>query len=263
MIVLGEHLTQHQKDALNLTPSEIVVAAEEDYIIGFGILEKARDDTGCLRVEENARRHEIGAFVVRHLLDYAPMKTIYVASDKPGYFRKLNYSKKERYRGSSKTIQATCADGTETVRHSPQTKNGELKIRNEMVRKKISGTRTVLIYDGACPVCSQTIQWIAKNAKENTFEMLPCQSDVLNTRFPSVARSDCMKAIHVVLPDGVVLSGSEALPVILKKLGSYRSLAVLFKLPGVMFLSHIFYGWFAHARYWVAGFIHVFQQKNR
>jgi len=132
-----------------------------------------------------------------------------------------------------------------------------------MSGKEISGKRTVLIYDGACPVCSQTSKWIAKKAEENSFEMLPCQSDVLNVRFPSVARGDCMKAVHLVLPDGVVLSGSEALPMILKKMGGYRSLAVLFKLPGVMFLSRIFYGWFSNARYWVAGFFHVSQPKSR
>ena len=40
MIMLGEHLIRHQKDALNLTLSEFVIAAEEDYILGFSIWKK-------------------------------------------------------------------------------------------------------------------------------------------------------------------------------------------------------------------------------
>jgi len=131
-----------------------------------------------------------------------------------------------------------------------------------MNKKELSEEKIAFIYDGACPVCSQAIQWIAKNAEKNSFEMLPCQLDELDVRFPSVARGDCMQAIQLVLSDGVVLSGSEALPVILKKLGRYRSLAVLFKIPGVMFLSRIFYRWFANNRYLIADFFHVFQRKK-
>lgn len=93
MIMLGERLTKHQKDVLNLEESEVVVAAEEERIIGFGVLEKARAGVGCLMVKENSRGREIGPFIIRHLLKYAPMKTIYAASDKPGYFKRLGFTK--------------------------------------------------------------------------------------------------------------------------------------------------------------------------
>ena len=93
MVVLGERLTQRQKDSLTFSQPEVVVAAEEDEIIGFGILEKVENDVGCLVLKGAARRHEIGSFIVRHLLEYAPMKTIYAVSDRPGYFRKIGFSK--------------------------------------------------------------------------------------------------------------------------------------------------------------------------
>jgi N-acetylglutamate synthase-like GNAT family acetyltransferase len=93
LVELGGHLTPHQKDMLNLSQSEIVVAAEDERIIGFGILEKTSRNSGCLVVKKYTKRDGIGAFIVRHLLEYAPMKTIYTASAKPGYFRKLGFAK--------------------------------------------------------------------------------------------------------------------------------------------------------------------------
>jgi len=48
MIVLGEYLIRHQKDALNLTLSEFVISAEEDCILGFTNLGINHDDTSCL-----------------------------------------------------------------------------------------------------------------------------------------------------------------------------------------------------------------------
>lgn len=92
-VVLGERLTQRQKDVLNIAESEIVVAAEEERIIGFGVLEKVHDGAGCLTIKGNARGREIGPFIIRHLLEYAPMKTIYAASDKPGFFKRLGFAK--------------------------------------------------------------------------------------------------------------------------------------------------------------------------
>jgi N-acetylglutamate synthase-like GNAT family acetyltransferase len=77
-----------------LMRSEIVVAAEEDRMIGFGILEKSEDNSaGCVAIFEDGKRTGIGASIARHLMEYAPMKTIYVAGDKPGYFTELGYTR--------------------------------------------------------------------------------------------------------------------------------------------------------------------------
>jgi N-acetylglutamate synthase-like GNAT family acetyltransferase len=93
MVILGERLTRRQKEAVTLEESAIVVAAEEERIIGFGVLEKAREGVGCLMVTVSSRGREIKPFIVRHLLEYAPMKTIYAASDRPGYFKRLGFTK--------------------------------------------------------------------------------------------------------------------------------------------------------------------------
>jgi len=129
MIMLDEQLTRYQKDALNLAPSEIVVVVEEDYIIGFGILEKVLDDTGCRRVTKNERRHGNNAFIVRHLLEFAPMKTIYVASGKSGHFRKIGYSKKKVPQKLKNDSDNLCGWGKNCFHQSPQAKKGDMMIR--------------------------------------------------------------------------------------------------------------------------------------
>jgi predicted DCC family thiol-disulfide oxidoreductase YuxK len=123
-------------------------------------------------------------------------------------------------------------------------------------------TKATLIYDGTCPICSSTLEWIAENEKEGSFEMLPCQSEALDRRFPDVTRDNCMKAMHLVLPNGKILSGEQVLPEIFKRLRRYRPVAVLFKLPGAKVMSRILYRWFADRRYRIAHFFHLSVPKK-
>ncbi len=121
-----------------------------------------------------------------------------------------------------------------------------------MLKKK---ARAALIYDASCPICSSTVKWIGENQVEDSFEMVPCQSDELSSEFPGVGRSACMNAMHLVLPDGTVLVGEQALPAITLRLKRYRFVALLFRLPGVTALSRIAYRWFAFRRYLIANIL--------
>jgi len=123
-------------------------------------------------------------------------------------------------------------------------------------------TRATLIYDGTCPICSSAVKWIKENEKEDSFQMVPCQSEVLDIRFPGVKRHNCMRAMHLVLPDGTILGGEQALPEIFKRLRRHRSAAVLFKLPGAKMLSRVLYRWFADRRYRIAHFFHLSAPKK-
>ena len=123
-------------------------------------------------------------------------------------------------------------------------------------------TRATLIYDGACPIWSSTVAWIEENEKEGSFEMVPCQSESLDGRFPNVKRDKCMKAMHLVLPDGKILDGEQALPEIFTRLRRYWPVALLLRLPGTKVLSRIFYRWFADRRYRIAHFFHLSVPKK-
>jgi predicted DCC family thiol-disulfide oxidoreductase YuxK len=112
--------------------------------------------------------------------------------------------------------------------------------------------KAVLIYDGNCPVCGATVDWIRENARKGRFEYLPCQSLEREERFPLIREAVCMDAMQLVLPDGTVLAGEKALPEILKRLKRYGPLSSFFKLPGAEGVSRSFYRWFADRRYHIA-----------
>ena len=132
-------------------------------------------------------------------------------------------------------------------------KKGKARARNAVA---------VLIYDGQCPVCARTIAWIKENQKKDAFEFIPCQSDEVRRRFPSIKQAVCMQAMQLVLPDGTVLSGETALPEILKRLKRYSTAAELFKLPGTEKISRSFYRWFADNRYHIADVLFPSKEKK-
>jgi len=118
-----------------------------------------------------------------------------------------------------------------------------------------AASRELLIYDASCPICSGTAKWIRNNAIDGSFDLLPCQSVQEDTRNPGIKRSDCMQAMHLVLPGGTVLSGEQALAEIVTRLRKYHSAGILFKLPGIMTLTRITYRWFARRRYGLAALL--------
>jgi predicted DCC family thiol-disulfide oxidoreductase YuxK len=118
-----------------------------------------------------------------------------------------------------------------------------------------SAGRSALIYDARCPLCLRAVDWIGKNSEKNAFEMLPCQSDALENKFPSIDREACMKALHLVLPDGTKYVGEQTLPFLLENMTRYRSLAILFKVPGALFACRMCYKLVASTRYWISRFL--------
>jgi predicted DCC family thiol-disulfide oxidoreductase YuxK len=111
----------------------------------------------------------------------------------------------------------------------------------------------VLVYDADCPVCRAAADWVRRNeVVPGTFEYLPCRSAETRSRFPAIAEAACLQAMHLVLPDGTILSGENALPEILRRTRRYRWAAVLFRLPGAGILSRFLYRTFARRRHRIA-----------
>ena len=110
-----------------------------------------------------------------------------------------------------------------------------------------------LIYDADCPVCRAAADWVRRNAAvPGAFEYLPCRSAETRSRFPAIAEAACLQAMHLVLPDGTILAGEQALPEILRRTRRYRRAAVLFRLPGAGILSRFLYRAFARRRHRIA-----------
>lgn len=91
--------------------------------------------------------------------------------------------------------------------------------------------QAILIFDGSCGFCRSSIDWIRKRDTEGRFEYFPFQDDSFGRRFPELTREACMRALHLVMEDGSVRVGAEALPVVLERLPSWRRLAPLLGHP--------------------------------
>ena len=106
-----------------------------------------------------------------------------------------------------------------------------------------------LIYDAECAMCRSSALWLMRRAlSSGTLEILPCRSRVRQARFPQVAEERCLEAMQLVLPDGRVLSGADAVPELLRRIRGWGWMAQVFALPGIRPLAHRGYGWVARNR---------------
>jgi predicted DCC family thiol-disulfide oxidoreductase YuxK len=111
----------------------------------------------------------------------------------------------------------------------------------------------VLVYDADCPVCRATVDWVLRNAvAPDAFEFLPCRSAETRSRFPAISETACLQAMHLVLQEGTILAGEQALPEILRRTRRYRRASILFRLPGAGILSRFLYRAFARRRHRIA-----------
>jgi len=109
----------------------------------------------------------------------------------------------------------------------------------------------VLIYDGECAMCRASALWLMRRALAGgatDLEILPCRSPARRERFPQIDDATCMAAMQLVLPDGRVLGGADAVPQILERIPRWRWLRRAFDLPGARPLSRRVYAWIARNR---------------
>jgi predicted DCC family thiol-disulfide oxidoreductase YuxK len=106
-----------------------------------------------------------------------------------------------------------------------------------------------LIYDGDCAMCRASALWIMRRAmSRGALEILPCRSSVRAERFPAITEAQCMSAMQLVLPDGRVLGGADAVPELLRRIRGWGWVAAVFDVPGVRPLARRLYGWIARNR---------------
>lgn len=106
-----------------------------------------------------------------------------------------------------------------------------------------------LIYDGECAMCRASAFWLMRRAlSRGALEILPCRSEPRRARFPQVSEDACLAAMQLVLPDGRVLAGAEAVPELLRRIRGWGWVAGFFALPGVRPVARRLYAWVAANR---------------
>jgi predicted DCC family thiol-disulfide oxidoreductase YuxK len=98
-------------------------------------------------------------------------------------------------------------------------------------------------------MCRASALWLMRLAlSQRQLEILPCRSSVRVTRFPQIGEAACLAAMQLVLPDGRVLTGADAVPELLRRIRGLGWLAAVFALPGMRPLARRVYGWIARNR---------------
>ena len=98
-------------------------------------------------------------------------------------------------------------------------------------------------------MCRASALWLMRRALSGgRLEILPCRAPVRRERFPQVAEAACMTAMQLVLPDGRVLSGADAVPELLHRIRGWGWVATVFALPGIRPLARRLYAWVARNR---------------
>jgi predicted DCC family thiol-disulfide oxidoreductase YuxK len=79
-------------------------------------------------------------------------------------------------------------------------------------------------------------------------EILPCRSAPRRARFPQITDERCMRAMQLVLANGRVLEGADAVPELLRRIPRWRWTASVLALPGARGIARRAYAWIAANR---------------
>ena len=93
-------------------------------------------------------------------------------------------------------------------------------------------TQPTLIYDGECGLCRAAVARLGRWDRERRIALVPYQDPAavgpLGVALPALAA-----AMHLVLPDGRIFAGADAVPEMLRYLPGKRWLRWVFCIPGV------------------------------
>ncbi len=109
-------------------------------------------------------------------------------------------------------------------------------------------TDPTLIYDGECGICQQAVALLRRWDREQVLHFVPFQDAVAVARF-GIALPALAAAMHLVLPNGRVYPGADAIPELLRLLPGKRWLAPAFGIPGVLPLARRMYARIAMRRH--------------
>src|SRR5256885_113658 len=108
--------------------------------------------------------------------------------------------------------------------------------------------RPTLIYDGECGMCRALVARLAVWDREHRIALVPFQDEAVVTRF-GIGLPALAAAMHLVLPDGRVSAGADAVPELLRLLpGPERWVRLGFAVAGGRALARGGYRWGAGRR---------------
>lgn len=110
--------------------------------------------------------------------------------------------------------------------------------------------QTVMLYDGQCALCQQSVRLIKPLDWRSALEYVDMQAWAeVHRRFPTLEYEALLGAIHVVRPDGCVFAGYMGVREIARRLPLTAWLYPIMGVPGIAWLGDKVYRWVAAHRY--------------
>lgn len=110
------------------------------------------------------------------------------------------------------------------------------------------GEAPTLIFDGACELCRRAVELLRGWDREHRLRFVPFQDEEAIREF-DLALPALAAAMHLVLPDGRVFAGADAVPELGRVLPGKRWWAWGFAVPGVRPLARRVYARIARRRH--------------
>jgi predicted DCC family thiol-disulfide oxidoreductase YuxK len=104
-----------------------------------------------------------------------------------------------------------------------------------------------LIYDGECGLCRRSVEVLRRWDREHRIALVPFQDQAAVARF-GIPLPALAAAMHLVLPDGRVFAGADAVPELLRLLPGKGWWRWLFAVPGVRPIARRVYARVARRR---------------
>ena len=68
----------------------------------------------------------------------------------------------------------------------------------------------IVVYDGGCGICGKAKTLLEKLDWFNAFKIRPLHEDNLYTEFPDLNKAECEEEIKLILNNGTILGGADA-----------------------------------------------------
>lgn len=131
--------------------------------------------------------------------------------------------------------------------------DGGRGIRSRMDRSVADPAKWLLLYDGECRFCIAGSTRLAAMARPGLIERVDLRDRALLARYPSIPSDVDYSALRLVMPNGRMSSGAEAIALALGSRPVWKLITWLYWVPGIRQVTDALYRWVARNRFRVMG----------